>query len=119
MRPAPLKGLLASCACVASLLMASVSHATDPIAAGRVSLLTHRNGYVMFKVVSDSGVNGCAPCPGDPAAYAAGGNCWIADTETARLAIVYMARAQGEQILGRVADLATNCSMYQLTLTDG
>lgn len=102
----------------ACVFMPLIAEATDPISAGYVSWLSSRNGYVMFKVVAADGTQHCAPCPADPGNMSAGGYCWIAETDRTKLGVLFMARAQSLQISGRVSDLATNCTMYQMTLRD-
>lgn len=98
---------------------ASGSYASDAISSGTVSLLTMRESYVMFRLINSSGENLCAPCPPDPGNFNSGGYCWIPESEKAKLGTLYLARAQGITISGRVPSLATNCNMVQMTLRDG
>lgn len=92
--------------------------ATNPITYGYVRILTFRGEYAMFKVVSADGTNQCQPCPADPANFSSGTYCWIRETDKTKVSALMLARAQGAMISGRVSDLATNCTMYQLTMHD-
>jgi hypothetical protein len=49
---------------------------------------------------------------------AAGQNCWIAETQAAQIAMLLSAHAQGLRIYGRVASIATNCTVYQMTVAN-
>lgn len=101
-----------------ALALPHAASATDPINAGNLRALTLRQGYVMFKVISSDGTNQCAPCPYDPGNMGAGGYCWIAETDSPKLSVLLLARAQESMISGRVTDMATNCTVYQLTMND-
>lgn len=102
---------------VTSALLPAVAWATDPVAIGYVTDLSYRGGYYIFKITNGS-TNSCAPCPGDPGAMAAGQNCWIAETQTAQLAMLLSAHAQRLRVSGRVVAISSNCSLYQMTVAD-
>lgn len=92
--------------------------ATDPIASGYVRRLTFRGEYAMFKVVSADGTNQCLPCPADPAGFNKGEFCWVKETDRTKISALMLAKAQGSMISGRVSDLLTDCTIYQLTVYD-
>jgi hypothetical protein len=71
----------------------------------------------MFSIVN-AGTNYCALCPPDPGLMASGGNCWISDSQKTQVAMLLQAKALGLQIWGRVNGISTDCTMYQLQLSD-
>lgn len=107
---------LAAIALFGTALVGSVALASDPIAAGDVTNLTYRSNYILFQVVNN-GVNSCANCPADPAGLGNGGYCWVATTQTAEIAIILAAQSQNSLVSGRVNALATDCTVYQMTVT--
>lgn len=119
-RPLPmLAGMLSNrvALTIAVALLPAIASATDPIAIGNITDLSYRGGYYIFEI-TNGGTNSCAPCPADPGAMASGQNCWIAETQTAQLAMLLSAHAQGLRLSGRVVSIASNCSVYQMTVAD-
>jgi len=98
-----------------SVGLSSVALASDPIAAGSVANLTNRGDYVLFEVVSGQ-TNSCANCPPDPAGLGPGGYCWVATSQTLEVQMILTAMAHGLLFSGRVYSLATDCTVYQITL---
>src|SRR5947208_7184380 len=91
--------------------------ATDAVAAGLVSGLTYREGYVMFQLKGGAS-NSCSPCPYDPGHFAGGTYCWIAQTQNVQIAMLLQAKAQGLMVSGRVNAIASDCTVYQMTVAD-
>lgn len=103
----------------AALLVFGVGHqaqATDPVDFGTVSELTYRNGYYVFRLNNSSG-NSCQPCPLDPATVGYN-KCWIHESKTVQIALLLSAHAQGLRVTGRVNDIATDCTVYQMRVED-
>jgi hypothetical protein len=81
------------------ILLSAISiscFASDPIAAGKVKNLSYRAGWVMFKVVNDSGVNLCQSCPTDPGSMNRQ-HCWIKSDETAQISMLLSAQARDKK----------------------
>jgi len=102
---------------LAGLMVAYTANATDPVSLGTISGLTYRGGYVMFQLISGT-TNSCAPCPGDPGAYAPGSFCWIPTSNAAQMSVLLVAKAEGLAVSGRVTGITTDCTVYQMTVAD-
>ena len=89
---------------------------TEAIGAGRITDITYREAYVIFRVVGDAG-NHCAPCPADPGNYGIGQRCWIPASEQVLTSMVLVAKSQAKTVRARVRDW-TNCEIYQFTILD-
>ena len=102
-------------AVLAAIAVSPVALASDPVAAGLLTNLTYRSNYLLFQLVAN-GSNSCANCPADPAGMGGGGYCWISTTQSSRIAMVLEAQAAGLLVGGRVNAMASDCTVYQMTL---
>jgi hypothetical protein len=112
-----LKAILVTTLLVTLMWLPRPSSATDAVGPGLISDLTYREGYLMFQLVS-GGVNACGPCPGDPGHFTGGGFCWIAQTQTVQIAAFLEAKALCLVLSGRVNGLTTDCTVYQMSVSD-
>ncbi len=94
-----------------------ICSASEALPPGSVKGLSYRGGWVMFKVVNDSGLNYCGECPTDPGAMGSG-RCWIAESKNAQLSMLLSAQARDKKIYGRVSSLNSSCNVYQMTVGD-
>jgi hypothetical protein len=92
--------------------------ATDQIPTGQLAGITSREGYLMFIVRTNAGINVCAACPPDPGHLSAGGFCWVADSDATKITMLLNAKDRGSRVSGRVESLTSDCTMYQLQLPD-
>lgn len=94
-----------------------ICSASDALSPGSIKELSYRGGWVMFKIVNDSGVNYCNECPTDPGAMGAG-RCWINESKSAQLSMLLSAQARDKKVYGRVGSLNSSCNVYQMSIAD-
>jgi len=90
---------------------------SEALGSGSISNLSYRGGFVMFKVVGANGVNKCEQCPVDPGKMGVG-RCWVNENEKSQVSMLLTAKVTNKEIRGRVYSFSTNCTLYQMTLSD-
>lgn len=97
------------------LFLAVPVYASEGFDYGYIKNLSYRGDYVTFNVETESGANLCAACPTDPGLRGTKA-CWIHESETVQISILLSAHARGKKVAGRVAEFATSCGVYQMTV---
>ncbi|KAA1166624.1 hypothetical protein [Pseudoalteromonas fuliginea] len=101
-----------------ALFLSSYSaEATEALGWGEIKSLTYRSGWVMFQVVNSQGVNLCKSCPIDPGRQGSE-KCWIKEDKQIQLTMLFMSKAQGKKIRGRVVDFSEECRVYEMKVQD-
>lgn len=102
-------------AILALSLVSDTAFGTDPINAGHLKNVTWRHGWITFYIIGADGTNYCEPCPVDSSATNYN-RCWISDTKSAQVSMLLLADAQDRLLSGRVIDITTDCTVYQMTV---
>ena len=109
------KSIISNIAMIMLILLGGQAYASVA-ATGKPTDLSHRGGYLMFKVIKDDGTNFCSSCPTDPGKFGSG-RCWLPDADKTKITMLMTAYTLGKNVRPRMSG-ASSCDVYEMRIVD-